>query len=77
MNTLAQEAEAFELAVMPTGAGPVQRQEMVRSFYAGCNCLLNLLHEVAGLPEEEGVAVLNSYRDEIEEFVRKIQRGEA
>ncbi len=78
-RTIAQQWATFERLVMPAGAGPVQRQEMRRAFYAGFQGALNVGTEIAAadLSDEAGAAVLQGLHEECQLFVGEIQAGRA
>lgn len=78
-RTIAQEWATFEQAVMPRGAGPIQRQEMRRAFYGGFQAALQAGLEIAeaDLSDTAGAAVLQGYHEEVALFVREIQEGRA
>lgn len=75
LRTIAQQWATFEQAVMPPGAGHVQRQQMRRAFYGGFQCALQAGVEIAAadLSDQAGAAVLQGYHEEVALFVRDVQ----
>ena len=75
---VAKKWQEFEFLVMPPGASHVQRQEMRRSFYGGCEALLKIMvDDAATLPDEGAEKVLEEVQEELKEFGAAIQRGKA
>ena len=65
----------FDRGVIPEEAPEVYRKEMRRAFYAGFQGLLCMLVEVADANEDAGCELLNSVRDELEEFKAEVLQG--
>ncbi len=78
-NTVKAAWDSFEAMVMPDDPVPNQVQEMRRSFYAGAYAMLLMCSTVGGdsVSEDEGVAMLESWRKECERFVAMINMGRA
>jgi hypothetical protein len=71
VERLAESWESFERAVIPADAGPVQRQEMRRAFYAGAWSILCSVRHIGGndsISEQDGAAMLESLVRECERF---------
>ena len=79
MNTIAEQWELFEKAVMPTGAPDIQRQEMRRAFYGGAESLLRLQWVVGdgSISEDAGVAIIEGWHDECLRFAEDMAKGRA
>lgn len=79
MNTIAEQWASFEAAVMPASAGPVQRQEMRRAFYAGFEGALRIAWNIGdeSVSEDGGVAILEGLHEECRMFAAQVGRGEA
>ncbi len=80
MKTIAQRWTEFEAQVISPDAGPVQRQEMRRAFYAGFNEALVAslqMAEESGNDDELGVAMMESLHRECREFVSSVLTGRA
>ena len=77
MNTVQAQWESFLAQALPSGAHPVQIQEMRRSFYAGAAAMLQLASTASELSEDAGAAVLESLLLELNEFGNAVLRGEA
>jgi hypothetical protein len=71
--------ENFEkLILIPIGAGPVQVKEMRRAFYSGADVMLENIGNISKLPSEaDGEAAIKALNDELAEFNRQVQEGEA
>lgn len=65
----------FEQAVVPKTAGKVQREEMKRSFYAGCSSLLRtvLLLSDDQVSEDQSTAYLDGLVLELQQFTAQIK----
>jgi hypothetical protein len=71
---MAQLWRAYEArAVGAMGAGPRQRREERRVFYAGAWAMLNLL--ISTPDEEEAQIVLDQLQDELETFAEQVRHG--
>ena len=79
MKTVKSEWESFEAAVMPRGAGIVQRQEMRRAFYAGAWSMLCAVRGIGddSVSEEQGIETLEAMRRELEAFSFLVKKGRA
>jgi hypothetical protein len=69
-ETVAQACASYLAAVLPPDAGPVQREETRRAFYAGTYFLLMYLSQAFtdDTPDEDGVAQLEALKAECEAF---------
>lgn len=79
VKTLAGAWESFERSVLAT-AGPVQRREMRRAFYAGAAGVIGLIMNQleAGDDATPGdLAMMDSVLDEINAFGRAVTEGKA
>ena len=75
-----REWKDWEAAVMPSNAGPNQRREMRRAFYAGASMLFFALKRIMDADREPTDADLKKMNDiylELEAFKNKVVRGEA
>lgn len=79
MRTLASAWDTFHAAVLPPGAGPIQRQEMRRAFYAGAQAALLATVDISEpeVSEDAGVAALEALHDECRQFAKAISEGRA
>lgn len=79
MNTIADQWTAFDALVVPKSAGPAQRQEMRRAFYAGAEAMLRLQFSIGdeAVSEEAGVAMMEGWHDECRRFAVQVQEGNA
>lgn len=71
---------SFTAAAIPSTAGPVQRQEMRRAFYAGALAVLHGLMESldpGDEPTAEDFDRMSRLEAELQAFGEAIQRGEA
>lgn len=78
LKTIAEQWSEFEKTVLdPMGAGPTQRQEMRRAFYAGVSFMLdqNLAIGDDGVDEDDGVKHLASIHAELDVFYLKLKTG--
>lgn len=74
MKTILDEWNRYRTQVMPVGAGPIQIQETERTFYAAVySTLLLMREEVAALPDDEGVALLESWHQECRVFAASVK----
>ena len=70
--------DRFERDVMPDKAGPVQRQEMRRAFYAGASIMLKLTHKAAiEMDEVAATNYLEELDEELKEFLTDMIEGRA
>lgn len=76
---MAKSWESFVRAVMPRNAPAVQRQEMRRAFYAGAWAMLCAFREIGedSVSEDEGVAVMERLKTEVETFYGQVRKGRA
>lgn len=74
MKTLADAWASFEARVLPATAGPVQRQETRRGFYAGAHALLGLIEGTAidDISEDQGAAMIERLSREIGAFFEDV-----
>ncbi len=79
MNSVKEAWESFEAAVIPEDAPAVQRSEMRRAFYAGAWAMLMGCSSIGetSVTEEEGVAMLESWKKECERFYLMMNMGRA
>lgn len=77
MNTIHDKWVEFENKVVPANAGPAQRKEMKKSFYAGIYAYMQLQLANSEVTEEVGVALLQGWEAEIVEFALRMQKEEA
>lgn len=70
MNTIQHYWESFEASVVPKTAGPVQRQEMRRAFYAGAIAMQSIQFTVGDedISEDAAIGILEGCRLELEAF---------
>jgi hypothetical protein len=79
-QTVAEMWASFAKATMPELASNVQRREMRRAFYAGAYGMLMGAAFGPGeedVSEEEGVAMFEAWRKELEAFQRDVLEGRA
>lgn len=78
-NTIAEQWAAFEAAVVPKSAPPVQRQEMRRAFYAGAEAMLRMQWDIGdeAVSENAGVAMMEGWHDECRRFAQQVANGAA
>lgn len=78
MRTIAQQWTDFERAIL-INAGPVQRSEMRRAFYAGAQAVLFVSIQIADADasDEAGAAMLQGLHDECRRFGAEIAAGRA
>lgn len=68
----------FEKQVVPADAGPTQRQEMKRAFYAGAWALLGELMKIDdSMSDADGAAYMSRVEAELRRFNRDVQEGRA
>lgn len=79
MKTLAEEWARYEEMVLPTTAGPTQRQETRRGFYAGAQALLSLIAAVGtdDISEDQGAQMIEARHQELLAFNAAVQAGHA
>ena len=80
MRSVAQQWAQFEALVLPASAGPTQRQEMRRAFYAGFQGALMAGIEMAdesGESDDIGVTLIQRLHDECQQFAREVAAGRA
>jgi hypothetical protein len=71
------EWEGFERSVLPPAAGPVQRSEMQKAFFAGALSLMNVLMNRVSNDEEVTEAddqLMDHLHAELTEFGEKVVR---
>lgn len=71
--------QSFWDAIREPGMPEIQRTKMRRAFYAGCLAMLQGCSSLGGddISEDEGVRQMQKWRDELREFRRLIQAGQA
>jgi hypothetical protein len=73
MNTVDEKWENFKRKVIPESANFNQLQDMQLAFYAGMLTLLLMQKEVlTGLSDDAGVALLESWHDEIQHYFKSL-----
>lgn len=80
MKTIAERWTEFEAAVMPKGAGSLQRVEMRRAFYAGFQCSLFAGLEMAaesGDNDDIGATMIQRLHEECSRFMHDVRAGRA
>jgi hypothetical protein len=78
-DNIASEWAAFSALILdPVQAGPTQRQECRRAFYAGAIAMFQLVSEASAHPSED-VCVLNMelLNREIQQWTEMLQTGRA
>lgn len=70
--------ESYEEHCVPREAGPEQRTETRRAFYAGALFTIMVLDRIGepDVPEREGLEIMSMLRAECEEFVAEQLEGE-
>ena len=69
--------QAFQAASVPRTAPAFQHKEMEKAFYAGMASLLGSLENLdETLSDEEGAAILESYKQEIIKAIESFVRGD-
>jgi hypothetical protein len=79
MTTIRDGWETYK-GVLPADAGPEQRTETRRAFYAGAGHVLSLLFAIGeddAIDEDIGSEMLDAYRGELEAFLRELRKGRA
>jgi hypothetical protein len=73
-ETIARQWKSFEEAVIPQ-VGYVQRTEMRKAFYAGCQAMFNMMTRVSDTDDEaaalRGISAINF---ELEHFIAETQQ---
>ncbi len=78
MNTIQEKWEEYERMVVPRQAGPNQRIETKRSFYAGACSMLCIMEGFADdISEEAGAAILQGLKEEILAYIEELKGGRA
>jgi hypothetical protein len=79
LQTIREQWDSFDAAVLPKGCSALQRQEVRRAFYAGAQSVLALFTDIGGddVSEDEGVVRLERFHEECRQFGRDIQEGRA
>lgn len=79
MTTLAEMWESYNLAVLPDDAGPVQRKECRRAFYAGAGSMLAEFVRIGGdsVSDDAAESCARGLANECEEFAEAVKRGKA
>lgn len=76
MKTIEQEWLAFEMAVVPKEAGPVQRFEMKKAFYSGAYAVLTQMRIVANQTNEDvAVTMIENMNRECRDFTDEVIEG--
>ena len=76
-RTVQSEWDSFVMMVLPADAGPVQRSEMRRAFYAGAEATRRLHWDIGdkSVSEDEGMRMLDEWDKEIKQFAADIAAG--
>lgn len=74
MRTVLAWWKDYEAKVVPKDAGPTQREECRRAFYAGAAAASEIQMSVAHLSDDAGVAVLEGLRQELLAFPATVRR---
>lgn len=74
---LAEQWAEFSGRCLPLNASAVQRQEMRRAFYAGCQSMFSTVVSASDLPEETAIAVMTKLQRELDQFFFDISQGRA
>ena len=69
-NTIRQQWEDFERAVVAKNAPSVQRKEMKLAFFGGAAAILALQIAMPDVSDDDGVEMLKAWHDECEKFAR-------
>lgn len=77
MNTLKDEWNRFERSVIDPDAPLVQRREMRRAFYGGATAMLFMMLRNAKNSDAAGVALIESWRKEVNQFAVEVMGGRA
>jgi hypothetical protein len=79
MKTMAEQWASYERDVVPDTAGPIQRIESARAFYAGAQALLDLISGlgVDDISDDQGAAMIESLHQELKAFADDVQAGRA
>lgn len=77
--TIKAQWDAFAQLVIPADAPRIQRIEMKRAFYAGAQGYFNLASSdlIYGTSDEEGVLLIEAWRQELLAFAESVEAGEA
>lgn len=78
-ETVQQMWDGFASSVLPKDAPPIQWTEMRRAFYAGCYGMLMACSQIGeeSVSEDTGVLRLELWKQECEDFYRKVKEGKA
>lgn len=77
MNTIKDEWDRFEKSVINPDAPPVQRAEMRRAFYGGATAMLFMMIRNAKNSDAAGMALIESWREEVHQFAVEVIGGRA
>lgn len=70
--------QKFAIATMPASAGPYQRREMKRAFFAGAHSLFcTLANDTTQLSDDDADKAMKSFGKQFEGFAEAIKLGEA
>ena len=74
MNRIQQEWNSYLRDVIPTDAPTVQLTESKRAFYAGAHAAYCIIVGIGddSIPEDQGVALLEQLRTEMDGYVRDV-----
>ena len=67
----------FEGGVVPKNASAIQRREMKRAFFAGFTSCLRSGQELAEMSEDDAVARLGRFHEEVKGFAVAVEMGAA
>lgn len=73
MRTIAAQWASYEAAVVPKDAGPTQREECRRAFFAGAAAAFSVFQSVDDLSDDAGVAVLEGLHQELRGFPASVR----
>lgn len=79
MRTIEQYWNIFEACVIPQRAGPVQRSEMRKAFYAGVATMMEVNQALGSgdYSEDAGVSELEKIELQLSEFIDALSDGNA
>ena len=74
MNTIQQQWEAFEAAIIPKDAPKTQRQEMRRAFYAGAEYMLDAYLDIKKSSDCAALTAALEWYEEFQAFAKAVQQ---
>lgn len=76
MTTINDRWKEFAAAVVPRDAGPTQRRECKRMFFAGAASMMDImLSDVATLEDDDAAAAIDSLRKQLLGFNEAVKMG--